>query len=97
MTDLSLREAIAHPATLASALVAAIGGLLNIPVLDALLAVVWAKAGSLFTVLSIGGFTLAPRVDVIPEGALSSLAIAAGGLYGAKVLYGVYQNFEERL
>jgi hypothetical protein len=97
MIDISLREAIAHPAALASALVAAIGGFLNIPVIEALLAVLWTQAGSLFTVLSIGGFTLAPRIDAIPEGTLSSIAIAAAGLYGLKLLYGVYQNFEERL
>jgi hypothetical protein len=97
MTDITLREVIAHPATLASTVVAFIGGILNIPILEALIAVLWAKAGSLFTVLSIGGFTLGPRVPMIPEGPLTTLAIIAGVLYGVKVLYGVVQNFEERV
>ena len=97
MTDLTLREVVAHPATLASSAVAVIGGLLNIPFIDALLAVLWAQAGSLFTVLSIGGFTLAPRVAFLPEEPLTILALLGGGRYGGKLLYGVYQNLDREL
>jgi len=97
MTKITLQEVIRHPATVASSIVAVVGGLLNLPLLNALVAVAWAQAGSLFTVLSIGGFTLGPRVAFIPEEPLTILAIGAGLLYGAKRLYGVYQNFETRL
>jgi hypothetical protein len=97
MTKLTLREVVQHPATIASAVVATIGGLLNLPVLSAFAAVAWAKAGTLFTVLSIGGFTVAPRVEFLPEGPLTVLALGGAGLYVLKLLYGVFQNLDTRL
>ncbi|GAB3321415.1 hypothetical protein [Haloplanus salinarum] len=97
MTALTLRGVIAHPLTVASSLVAVLGGFLNLPLFNALAAVAWAKAGSLFTVLSIGGFTLGPRVDFIPSAPLEIAAVVGGVLYGTKLLYGVYQNLDTRL
>ncbi|WP_049934658.1 hypothetical protein [Haloplanus natans] len=97
MTKLTLREAVSHPATVASTLVAVVGGALNLPVFGALATVAWAKAASIFTALSVAGFSLAPRVAFLPEGMLTALAIAAGLLYVAKIAYGVYQNLDTRL
>ena len=97
MTKLTLRGVVSHPATVASTVVAFVGGFLNLPVFGAFATVAWAKAGSLFTVLSIGGFTLAPRVPFLPETELTILALVGAALYGAKLLYGVYQNLDREL
>jgi len=97
MTKLTLREVLRHPVTIASTVVAAVGGLLNVPLLSALATVAWAQAGSLFTVFSIAGFTLAPRVEFLPEQPLTVLAFGGAALYVGKRLYGVYQNLDTRL
>ena len=97
MTKLTLREVLRHPATLASSVVAVVVGALNLPVLGAFATVAWTKAASIFTALSVAGFSLAPRVAFLPEEPLTILAIGAGLLYVGKIGYGVYQNLDTRL
>lgn len=87
-----LQEAVRHPWAQASTVVAALWGFLHFGALKALALAFWAKAGSVFTVASIFGFTIAPRSPAVPTGPATKLAVAAAGLYGLKKLYDVYKG-----
>jgi len=95
--ELSLREFIAHPASKATALVGVLGGLLNPPVLGALWGGLWAQLGTVFTVLSIGGFTVAPEVSFLPTQAMKVAALVVAALYGLKKLLDVGRGLQRRV
>lgn len=90
----SLREWFAHPFAQATSVVAAVAAALHI---NALVGAVWAQAGALFTTASLFGFSLAPRVDAIPESAFTAVAVGTGLLLAAKRVRGLYDGFKERL
>lgn len=50
-------------------------------VVSAIIGLVWAQSGTLFTVTSIAGFTLAPNIPQLPEGTLQAAAILFGGIF----------------
>jgi len=96
----STRDVIRHPATVFSAALTAVGTLFNVPFLDALLAVVWSNVPTLFTVSSIGAFTVAPNLGDLPGQfveAMQVVAILLGIAYAGKLLYGVWRDAEQRL
>lgn len=85
---------------------AVLGGItafLSVLVLDpgglvtALLFTIWQQSGTLFTVTSILGFTLAPEVDLLPTGALRTLALAFGAVFVLSLLWKFGDNLEDRL
>jgi len=100
--DGSLGEFIAHPVATITAAVGIISGWFT-PVLDPVLAIavplaatLWAKAGAIFTVTSIGMTTLAPELGWLPSGPLTIAAIAAGAVFAANRLYAVYQGYKDK-
>jgi tetrahydromethanopterin S-methyltransferase subunit C len=101
-TELSVAEFIAHPAATITAAVGVLSGWVN-PLFDPVVAVVapavatvWAQAGAIFTVTSIGSTTLAPELGWLPSGPLTIAAIAAGAVFAANRLYAVYQGYKDQ-
>jgi len=99
--DVSLEELIMAPVATITAAVGVIGGWFS-PLLDPILAVavplaatLWAKAGAIFTVTSIGSTTLAPELGWLPAGPLTVAAIATGAVFAATQLWGVYQRYQD--
>ena len=100
--DVSVGEFIAHPVATITAAVGIISGWFS-PLLDPILAVaipiaatLWAKAGAIFTVTSIGMTTLAPELAWLPSGPLTIAAIVAGAVFAANRLYAVYQGYKDK-
>jgi hypothetical protein len=97
VAELSLREFIAHPASKATALVGVLGGVLNMPVLGVLWGGLWAQLGTVFTVLSIGGFTVAPEVSFLPTQVMKVAALVVAALYGLKKLLDIGRGLRSRV
>lgn len=92
MTNKIKKKAVAK----ATALVGALASMLHFPV--ELFDAVWVSIGTLFPALSISAFTLGESLPAwIPVGALEMVALTAGVLYVAKLLYKTYQNMEDSL
>lgn len=78
-----------------------VGGvvLVDPTVLTALLAALWSSAGTLFTAASVAAFTVVPEVDALSqyEQTAVAVAVAAGGIYLAKLGYRIFDNYTDRL
>jgi hypothetical protein len=94
---LSLKEWLAHPATKAMGIVGVTGGVLHLPLVAALWTGFWGQLGTIFTLVSVGGFTIAPRVDFINEEIATAVALTVAALYGLKKLLGVYRGFRNSI
>lgn len=92
-----LTEAVLHPWTHAAALVAGLFGVLHPSALGAVAGAVWSQAGPLFTLSSLLGWSLAPRVEWLPVAPLTAVAIGTGALLAAKRGLALYNDFEKRL
>lgn len=79
-TNLSLRNWLASPITKAFGAVVALGGILKVPVFVAVWHALYATAGDAFAWIALGAFTIAPRVDFLPEGPLVMVALGVGAL-----------------
>jgi len=97
MPDLSVGEIIAHPVSKATALVGVLGGVMNLPLLAAIWATVWGQIGTVFTVTSIFGFTIAPEVPAVDTELAKMLALVAAGLYATKKLLDVLRSIRSRV
>lgn len=92
-----ITEIITHPWATASAVLATVAAVFQVPLLDPVLTVLWSNAGNLFTVFSVGAFTLAPNVDGLPAQELTVLALLAGALFVAKNLSQIIGALRARL
>lgn len=95
--DLSLREAVTHPASLATVLTGFLGGLMHLPLVAGLWAALWGSLGSLFPAASIAAFTLASEVPWLPREPLVIIALVLGALYVLKLLSKAYKKFQANL
>lgn len=68
-------------------------------VITALLAALWSSAGTLFTATSVAAFTVIPQVSALSpyEETAVAIAVAAGGIYLAKLGYRILDNYTDRL
>lgn len=96
MDELSGRDVLKHPLTVASAAVTTIAGLFQFGPVDALFAVTWTNAQALFTLSSIGTF-VASEVDALPEKHIVVAAVVFAVLYAAQVGWTVLRDYMERL
>ena len=98
---LSLQEAVRHPVTIVSSGLAAASQLFQIPFIDALVAVVWTQASTLFSAISILAFSVFPNVDLGGFAFLTSsvrtLALILAVVYAGKLAYQAYKSFDNRL
>ncbi|MFD1634626.1 hypothetical protein ACOZ4L_02710 [Haloplanus ruber] len=95
--DEPISSFLTDPLTVAVSLAAALGHALGVTWIQAFVAVLWANVSTLFTALSITGWSLAPRVAWLPEGPLTAAALVAGGAYVLKLIDRVYDQMENRL
>jgi uncharacterized metal-binding protein len=93
VAEISLREFVRHPATLASSVVGVLGGVLQLPFFLAAWDALVATSGQLFGTLSLFTFTLGPRVEWLPEDTLVTLTIVVGIVAGGARLWSWFQRF----
>jgi len=96
---MDLSEYVGRPLAALGAIAGSWTAVFEPAVLEAILAALWASAGTLFTAMSLGAFTL-PRVfpgvePYVPI--LKGLFAGALALYGVKLLAQLYGNFEKEL
>ena len=94
---MALKDTLTDPLSVAIGLGTAIAHALGIPWVTAITATIWAKASTLFTVFSVGGFTLAAEVPALPEGPIQTAALALGVIYLAKLSGRVFESYQERV
>lgn len=83
---MELKQLLTQPAAVATALGGALLQLLGVTWIDPFIGVLFANIGTLFTALSISGFTIAPEVAWLPEDTLTTLTLVAAGVYVLKLL-----------
>jgi hypothetical protein len=94
-----LRNALSHPLAAASTVAGMFGVAIHPEILQALLLALWQSAPTLFTISSIGSFTLPkvfPQLEAFKPVFLGLLAIS-GVLYVARLGKRTYQNFDREL
>lgn len=94
-----LREAVAHPLAAASTVAGMFGIALHPGLLKAALLALWQSAPTLFTISSIGAFTLPqafPKLSAIKPVFLAALAVS-GALYLARLGTKTWNNFDKNL
>lgn len=94
---MEIRELLTEPRAVATATGGALLQLLGITWLDPVASVVVANIGTVFTALSISGFTIAPEVAWIPEGALTKLTLLAAAVYVVKLLDSLSDQLKQKL
>ena len=94
---MSVREVLTDPLTVALSSAAALMHMLGVGWIEAVVAVVWTQLPTIFTVLSISGFTLAPELSWLPEEPLTAAALVVAGLYVVKLSDDVIDQIQERL
>ncbi|TKX82047.1 hypothetical protein [Halorubrum sp. SD626R] len=94
---MELRELLTEPKAVATATGGALLQLLGVTWLDPVASVVVANIGTVFTALSISGFTIAPEVAWIPEGALTKLTLLAAAVYVVKLLDSLSDQLKQKL
>ncbi len=94
---MELTDILTQPAAVATALGGALLQLLGVAWIDPFIGVLFANIGTLFTALSIAGFTIAPEVGWLPEGTLTTLTLVAAGLYVLKLLDSFVDQLQQRL
>lgn len=83
---MELTDILTQPVAVATAVGGALLQLLGVTWIDPFVGVLFANIGTLFTALSISGFTIAPEVAWLPEDTLTTLTLVAAGVYVLKLL-----------
>lgn len=88
----TIDRVVTHPLTAISILVGALGTVLPIPVLSALLEVVWAQAGTVFAAVS-----LTATQGWLPSGTAEVVVFLAAALWFGRMLYKLYRGLDRRV
>lgn len=94
-----VREALAHPFSAATAVAGMFGIALHPGVLKAFVLALWQSAPTLFTISSIGAFTLPkifPGLDALKPAFMVVLAVS-GVLYLARLGKKTWNNFDNNI
>lgn len=94
---MSMKDILTQPIAVATATGGALLQLLGVTWIDPFASVLLANIGTLFTALSISGFTIAPEVAWIPEDTLTTLTLIAAAVYVLKLLDSFADQLKERL
>jgi len=93
---ITVGEIVRHPATALSVVVTSLAQLFQLPVIDAVLGVLWGQLSILFTGTSIFAFTVLPNVDLGAfewlSGNVQIVAVVLGVAYGLKLLTQVVEK-----
>jgi hypothetical protein len=93
---LTLSEFFGRAETKAFALVSVLGGVLKLPLLVAVFSSIWGTASELFAFIAIAAFTIAPRVEFLPETSLTVVALLVGGIVAIKRGRAWFRSFLDR-
>lgn len=85
-------RALTHPVTIVSVLIGAAGSFLNIPFISALLATLWAQAGTVFA-----GVSLLATQGWLPAGTGEAAVLVAGALFLGRITDKIWDGLERRL
>lgn len=94
-----VREALAHPFSAAATVAGMFGIALHPGVLKAFVLALWQSAPTLFTISSIGSFTLPkifPQMDLLKPAFMVVLAVS-GVLYLARLGKKTWNNFDNNI
>jgi uncharacterized metal-binding protein len=94
---MNVKELLTKPVTVATSAGVGLAHGLGITWLDPLVSVLLANLSTLFTALSITGFTIAPEVAWLPEETLTTLALVVAGLYVATLLDSLLDKLQTKL
>jgi hypothetical protein len=94
---MNVKELLTKPVTVATSVGIAIAHALGVAWVDPFISVVLANISTIFTALSISGFTLAPEVAWLPQETLTTLALVAGGLYVLRLVDRVIDQLATQL
>lgn len=94
---MSWKETVLHPVTVGVTAVLGLFQVFQFEIVEVLLTVVWSQVGTLFGAATVAAFTLAPEVDVLPEGTLSAVALGLGFVFVGKKLYSVGVEVRRRV
>jgi hypothetical protein len=94
---MEIKELLTEPKAVATATGGALLQLLGVTWVDPVASVVIANIGTVFTALSISGFTIAPEVAWIPEGALTKLTLLAAAVYVLKLLDSLSDQLKQKI
>jgi hypothetical protein len=87
-----LDRALMHPVTVVSVLLGAVGSLVNIPIVSAIVWTAWAKAGTVFAAVSV-----LVSQGWIPEGTGQAAMLVAGSLFLGRLGTKLWDGIERRL
>lgn len=90
-----LKKLVLYPATIATTLLATLGGVLHVPYLVDAWMVVWLSSGQIAAVLGFASSDLAPQLG-IPQGPIQRAALIAGLLWAARIAYKIYNRYKAR-
>ena len=93
----TLTELATKPVTLATATGGALLQALGVAWIDPVVSVIFGNIGTVFTALSISGFTIAPELAWLPEDTLTTLTLVVAGLYVLKLLDRLADQIKQRL
>jgi hypothetical protein len=91
-----LDRILTHPVTVVTAAVGTLASLVQVPVLSALVGVIWAKAGTIFAVVSVSISQLGPQIGIEPS-TQQAVLLVAGALYIGRLLDKLWDAVEVRL
>ncbi|WP_049982039.1 hypothetical protein [Halorubrum sp. BV1] len=94
---MELRDLLTQPTAVATATGGALLQLLGVTWLDPVASVVVANIGTVFTALSISGFTIAPEVAWLPEEMLTKLTLLAAAVYVVTLLDRLSDQLKQKL
>lgn len=97
MNDTKPRKILTDPVTVILATLGAIAHALGVGWVQAVVSVLWTNVSTLFTALSVSGFTLAPQVAWIPEGPVTTAALVAGAAYVLKLADKMIDKIQAKL
>lgn len=96
---MTLRDLLDHPATWVASILGLVGLAVKPVIVKAIFAAVWAQAGTIFTALSVAGFTLVPQVAALEplKPVITGFALIAGALYLVKLGDRIIDEFQKRI
>lgn len=92
---MTLTETLKDPFAGLAAIFASLYAVIQLPLAAELWAAVWASAGKLFTLVSLGALTLPPHWP--PQSTVDWVVLVVGGIFAARVSLAVWNNFDREL
>jgi len=93
---MGLKDILTQPATVATSSGIAIANAIGLTWFDPLISVLLGNLNTVFTALSVTGFTIAPEISWLPQDTLTTLTLAVAGLYVLKLLHSLLTKVADK-